>query len=322
MSTTVDGLTAELKVVRKGRGLRGIDVHDVGPNLRELCGVLAEDSPPVVRDKLARRLTASADGLPADLRLAVLAALSLIPEVDSPFLNERVQWLSGQFQRDSRTVRRKIDQGITALAEAAASGMASTALPGGTVNARWHTRHLRAAVVVGAPRIESFEARRVHVSEDGLDELDLAMTVPAPASLSGTASPADLGVDVLFGGRLVAKHMESADRFGFHLRLPRPLRAGEEHEFALRIKPAPHWEVEPHYVCVPKYPCDRFQLSVRFAAGTMPQAVHLLAGVFQRDVDDTGPVVGEAVRPDAVGEVHAQFRDLTPGLAYGLRWSP
>jgi hypothetical protein len=46
----------------------------------------------------------------------------------------------------------------------------------------------------------------------------------------------------------------------------------------------------------------------------------LLRNVFQRDVDDPVPG-GETLSVDAVGEIHLTFRGLTPGLAYGVRWS-
>jgi hypothetical protein len=36
-------------------------------------------------------------------------------------------------------------------------------------------------------------------------------------------------------------------------------------------------------------------------------------------VDDPFPR-GEALSPDIAGEIHLTFRQLTPGLAYGVRW--
>jgi hypothetical protein len=74
-------------------------------------------------------------------------------------------------------------------------------------------------------------------------------------------------------------------------------------------------------VCVPKHRCDLFDLRVRYDLNQLPQRVWRLTDAFQRDVTDPS-FEGEHLDPDSVGEIHTTFRRLTPGLAYGIRWTP
>jgi hypothetical protein len=96
----------------------------------------------------------------------------------------------------------------------------------------------------------------------------------------------DLLVDVGYGGTLEKRGMESNERVRF-------------------------------VVWLPRYPCDLFDLRVRCGA---VHRVWLVHGTFQRDVDDHRSP-GEELPVDPAGEVHVRFRDLSPGLAYGLRWA-
>jgi hypothetical protein len=52
----------------------------------------------------------------------------------------------------------------------------------------------------------------------------------------------------------------------------------------------------------------------------LPTRIWRLSDAFQRDVNDPS-FSGETLVPDAAGEIHTTFRRLTPGLAYGVRWT-
>ena len=125
----------------------------------------------------------------------------------------------------------------------------------------------------------------------------------------------DLEVDVFHGGVLTSRAMESNDRIGLALRLPEPLRRGEQHEIALRFRASIR---EPHYVCVPRHPCELFDLHVKFG-DRVPEQIFLLEKAFQEDARDTSSH-GVLLTADDSGEVHVQFRHLAPGFAYGIRW--
>jgi hypothetical protein len=312
MGTTTGDLAGELKTLRKGRGIHAADiVHRVGPALTALCGLRPGDSPHVVRGKIASTLTALARELPTDLHTAVIAGFALVPQARHQFYQGRVKWAADQLHRDERTVRRRMDEAIDQLAGLAAATMAPAAAP--PSGSHWRTAALEVTLVLDQPTPEAFEVRRIVAEQDGLTELDLALTVTG----SGENG---LAIDVLHGGRLVRRRMESSDRFGFSLTLPRRLSRGEQHEFALRFRIEPGTPMRPHYVCVPKAPCDSFDLHVRFDPARRPSAVWELSDVFQRDVEDPKSPC-RPVELDAVDEVHVQFERLIAGRAYGVRWA-
>src|SRR5690349_4652961 len=84
-------LANELKMLRKGRGLQTPKLSDqVGPMLRQLCGITGTESAATLREKLSERLRNLADALPDDLRLAVTVALAIHQDTQQQFLQDRV----------------------------------------------------------------------------------------------------------------------------------------------------------------------------------------------------------------------------------------
>ncbi|MBE8525726.1 hypothetical protein ILP97_51035 [Amycolatopsis sp. H6(2020)] len=113
--------------------------------------------------------------------------------------------------------------------------------------------------------------------------------------------------------------MVSSSRVAFSLRPPQPLDAGDEHEFFFRIRvdelPS------PFYCCTPEFPCESFDLNVRFDRRQPPQRVWRIDGEFSKEAQD--PLT--ARKPlflDNAGEVHTGFRDLRPARSYGVGWQP
>src|SRR2546423_7989957 len=106
-------LVRDLKALRKGRGVFASQIGGrIGEALREVCGVADNDGPATIRRKVTERLLELAAELPADLRVAVLAAFAMCPEVQLPLYQDRVNWAASRLDRDPRTVRRRIDDGI------------------------------------------------------------------------------------------------------------------------------------------------------------------------------------------------------------------
>lgn len=314
MAVTRDDLVAELKTLRKGRGMGAAGLTDrIGPNLREVCGLGPEVDGAPLRQAVTRRLQEFAAQLPSDLRTCVVAAFGLEKAVDFPFYQDRVRWAAGQLQRDDRTVRRRIDYGIAQLADLAVA-------PGGTGlgdnqdgNGGWRTEKLRAVVSLDRPAPEVIEFRTVAAERDGLAELDLAWTV-SRAQLSD-----DLPVEILYGGTLVSRQLEAADRIGFMLRLATPLDRGEVVEVAVRYRAPSDQEMRPHYVCTPLHPCDHFELWVKFPPDRLPNYIWELDGVLQGDIDDK-VAPRNLVQVNDAGEVKVDFRRLKPSRSYGIRW--
>ncbi|WP_410669598.1 hypothetical protein [Amycolatopsis sp. cmx-4-68] len=303
-------LVQELKTLRKGRGLLGKVEERVGPVLRSACEVTEDDGLVAIRNKVSGRLTELASHLPDDLRLAALAAFAICAEARQPLYQDRVRWAAVKVDRDPRTVRRRVDEAIDLLAELATGSLRSPSP--GPASGQWHTVSLSVAMVLDQPQPSVLEHRRIIADQDGLRSLDLAVSLPAGRR--------DLDVTVFHGGTLLDRGMEATDRWGYGLELPRALSRGESWEFTVLFRLASPSALRPYMVCVPRHACEVFDLRVRFGAEG-PAEVRALEGAFQRDVSDPG-YRGRRHPVDSAGEVHMRFRGLTPGLAYGARWTP
>lgn len=310
MSVVVDQLVSELKALRKGRGILASPiVFRVGPALREATGTLAVEQALDVRRKVAACLRQWAGDLPEDLELAAVAAFALDQADRLPYYKDRVRLVAERLGRDERTARRRIDEAIERLAEMAASALSTDRLPAGEHNGDWHTEELRVAVALDQPAPEAFEFRRIIADQDRIAHVDLTLT-----ALTATEA---LDVDVFHGGRLTAR----ADPHNLRLKLPKPLRRNESHHIGLRLRAAGDWAMTPHYVWVPKRRCVEFDLRVRFDLDSPPKRIWRLVNAYQQDVEDVVPR-GQKIHVDPAGEIHTSFRELTPGLAYGIRWHP
>ncbi|MET8996086.1 hypothetical protein [Amycolatopsis sp. NPDC004169] len=277
-------LVRELKTLRKGRGLQASRLPDrIGPCLRAACGVSESDGMVPTRDKVSARLTELSLQLPEDLRLAALAAFAITPEARQPLYQERVLWAASRVDRDPRTVRRRVDEAIDLLAELALSSASENS------SGRWHTASLTLALVAEESCV--FEQHRVVADQDGVRSFDLAAS-----AVEGM---------VLYGGTLAS---------GKAL-LAAPLARGESREFAAVFPLEP----QSHLVYVPRHRCEVFDLRLRLGKEGPPEVL-ALDGAFERDVPDPR-YRGRTLQVDGAGEVHLQFRHLTPGLVYGARWA-
>ena len=287
-------LVREMKALRKGRGLLASHIGErTGSALRAICDVRDDDGPAVIRQKVARRLEILAGELPADLRIAVLAAFAIAPDARLPFYQDRVSWTARRLNRDPRTARRRIDAGIDHIAQLATVRPVPAARPAKAAGTGWRTLELRVIALLDRAHPEVLELHRIAAGQDGL----AAVEVPVPVA-----------ADVLNGATHAGRGTVT---------LPRGLARGEEHEFAIRYR-VPD-VATPHLVRTPDHPCDRFDLRLRFDRTRPPWRIWLLAGVLDRDLTDPARA-GEARETDAAGELHLVFRDLTPGLAYGVGW--
>ncbi|MDT7799875.1 MAG: hypothetical protein QOI78_3308 [Actinomycetota bacterium] len=317
MEPSAADLVGELKILRKGRGIFTTQLGErVGPALRSTCGILEGDDQAGMQRKLSVRFRPLIESLPDDLRVVVLAAFAWHDQARQPFYQERVHWAATTLERDDRTVRRRIDEGIEQIAAMAMASIEPD--PGPRYPSRsWHTEELRVALTLGQPVAEAFEFRRVVADADEITELDLALTLSKTGNSGAAVRADDVEVDVFHGGVLTSRGMESSDRIGLALRLPEPLRRGQRHEIALRFRASIQ---APHYVCVPRHPCELFDLHVKFG-DRVPEHIVVLEKAFQDDARDTSPR-GVELPADDAGEVHVQFRHLAPGFAYGIRWRP
>jgi hypothetical protein len=309
MGENAPDLLVELKTLRKGRGVNSpsIDLAAM-PGLRGLGA----------RQKLVERLTLLARTLPPDLAVAAEAALALHPEARHTFLAQRTEWLSERIQRDARTARRRMDEALALLAE---QGGAEVVVPRPRDPATEETHYLEELHVLirlDQPTPEAHERRLIVATQDGLREVSAMLTLPRdPTSRD---RPHDLDIEVLYGVTLIGRERDTGSRFRFALQLPKPLRAGEKHEYGLVFRVPPRQPIRNHYVLSSYRRCDLFELRVRFDPERLPERIWPVDRAYPRDVDDAEP--DDEIALDGAGELHLRFPHLQIGRMYGAKWQP
>lgn len=308
-------IAAELKVLRKGRGIRARDLDQrVGPNMRELVGGQTHDLADL-RRALASEIGAQAVKLPDDLRVAAMASLGLWDETSQmPLFGSRVSWLAARADRNERTVLRRIDAAERLLAEEIACELKRRGQTAPTANG-WYLDEFRTVLRLDTPTPEAHERRRIVATRNGLRHVTAWMDVPADRG----QPPIGLDAQVLCGGRLVRRAVPTGNRFEFVIELPVPLRSGEKHEYELILRVPEGEHMRPHYIFTPEYKCDLFDLTVRFDLERPPAWVRMVSRETVR-MFDTSTANGNRVGLNGVGEAHVRFGNPIMYLGYGLQW--
>ncbi|MGV9363816.1 MULTISPECIES: hypothetical protein [unclassified Amycolatopsis] len=316
----INALSAELKLLRKGLGVQAKTLPAlVGEQLREVCGVDEEDTPGTVRGKVVETLRRLIEKLPESQRRTARIVLGFGTGPNERY-TQRLELLGTGADRNVRTMQRRADDVIYLIAEAAYGAPSPY---GGSLisdDGPWHTSALAVRLTLtGVAAAEVFETRRVVSHVAGLADVEHAISLARPASTTVQPDLSGLGIDVVAGGEVHSVRMVSSSRVAFSLRPPQPLDAGDEHEFFFRIRvdelPS------PFYCCTPEFPCESFDLNVRFDRRQPPQRVWRIDGEFSKDAQD--PLT--ARKPlflDNAGEVHTSFRELRPARSYGVGWQP
>ncbi|MFD9735653.1 hypothetical protein [Umezawaea sp. NPDC059074] len=318
-AASAQSLMTELKALRRGRGVQVPGLHrQVGPALREACGIDESDGADVVREKIRAWVLTTVHAFPEELKLAVTTPLALHDEAQHAFLAHRIQWFADKIGRDSRTTRRRIDEGLTRLVEAAAREHAPlTTRPFATEDG-WHTTVFEALLRLDRSSPTCTERRTIQADRDGIDKVTWSLTLP-PATPDG--GPGDLDVQVLQGVELISADRLSPRRFLLHLRLPRTLTAGETHQFSLEVGIPVGQPMRPTYTFWPERVCERFRLAVRFSQDALPTAVWRTDGAFPGDTDDMVES-DDPLTINDIGEVEVSFEDLEEHRGYGVQWRP
>jgi hypothetical protein len=311
-----DSLFSDLRRLSRGRGVHALNVDQhVGPALLQLCDLTALDGAETVRRKVSEWVHATTQQLPHHLRIAVTTALGLNPDAQFRFLHQRIDWLAAQEERSPGTCRRRIDEAMTRLVEAALTPSAGPSTTQVSREHTWHVREFEAILSLDGDTPRCTESRTIVADRDGLDRITWSLTYPRHED----GAPADLDVRVLHGALVLSEERPSPRRTLLHLGLPRRLKAGEMHDFVLQVSVPPSQPMSPRYVFWPERRCERFRLVARFGENAIPSAVWLVDHVFHRDADeiDTGR---DHLAVDRFGEVRIAFADLQAGHGYGIRW--
>jgi hypothetical protein len=180
----------------------------------------------------------------------------------------------------------------------------------------WFIESFGALLRLDADPVEAFEFRTVVATVDGLIELVTSVSVPRVRDDAGGAQ--DLESELLYGGSLERRGQPYDSFFQNVIVLPRPLRAGDRHEYAMRHRIPPGQPMVPHYVHVPYRRSDRFDLRIRFGANP-PGEVWALRDAPPAAIYGRAPSA-ERLAPDRCGEIGVAFTRLRPGLGYGISW--
>ncbi len=300
-----DELLDELKKLRKGRGIFAVDIERrVGPTLRGVAGINSDDGPAEVRNKIARRLHNLVRALPDDLRLAALTAFAIASDARQPLYKDRVALTASRIGRDPRTARRRMDDAIVQLAQVASARPDQPAGFVAPATTDWYFAELVVSLILDRDRPEIIERGRVVAEADDVTEVSLH----ADRMLGyPVADHVIVDREVSYGGSL-DKH-RPADRERTPLVLARRLARGRPHEYEVQERILSRRALRPELVFVPSVRCDRFVLRVRFPRADPPIEVRRLGGTSER------------VAVDAFGELEVEFRDLSAGREYGVRWA-
>jgi hypothetical protein len=181
----------------------------------------------------------------------------------------------------------------------------------------WYIESFSAILRLDTDPIEALERRRIVATTEGLAEIVTSISVPRPHGDPQLAQ--GLESELMYGGALEARQQPYDSYFENVIALPRPLRSGERHEYGIRLLVPAGQRLTPHYVHIPFRRSDYFEVYVRFDPRHLPEAVWLLdaaptAAIYQRKP------TGGLLDPDRFGEVYASFREMRPGLGYGVCW--
>jgi hypothetical protein len=305
-------LSREFKRLRRGRGVGRPDLSDhLGPEVRRRCRLDPSTTDAKTRAAVTQLIRDLTRHLSADLQAAAAAAFATDPAFHFPTLEARIQTLCAAQHIAERTARRRIDTALRAMVRAAEETGSETppADPG------WRVTALRALFRLDTTTPELYEIRTIAATRE---TTEVVVRFSLPTAPEGD----DLVVDALFGARVLS--VESRPDNGSWrvvLKLPAPLRPGDEHEFWLRVVLPAGRPIWSHYAVVPLDPCESCTVRVRFAPGRLPSDIWLLDGVPYTDLCDERPS-GERLQPTALGDVSRDFGRLREGFGYGVGWRP
>jgi hypothetical protein len=152
---------------------------------------------------------------------------------------------------------------------------------------------------------------------DGVGELLASVSVPRHPDAPDQAPR--LESELLYGGFIQARQQPYDGYFENVVVLPRPLRAGECHEYGLRVVVPAGQLMNSHYVHVPRRRSDHFELRIRFGDPRPPEPAWVVRAAPLPVIYQRVPT-SERISPDRFGDVSVSFSDLRLGLGYGICW--
>lgn len=181
----------------------------------------------------------------------------------------------------------------------------------------YYIESFKALLRLDVEPVEAIEQRVIVATTDGLNELQTSICVPRHEEDSGAAHQLD--AELLHGGSLARRDQPYETFFRNVIALPKKLRIGDRHEYAMRLRLPPGQPMATHYVHVPFRRSDSFELRVRFRPGQLPSAIWQVSGVPTTVIYERRPP-SQTLVPDKFGEIHVTFQGLRTGFGYGICW--
>lgn len=295
-------VAGDLARLQKGRGLQAADLPArVGPSLAQATGFAAALGAEG-RRSLTRQLVLAADGLPPDLSLAFARACALRLD-DGPTLAARLDVAARHIHRSREVTRRRV--------AAANLVVASRLVDSSRGDQGWILHSLRSFV-------DLRENSPVYRAE-------YALVVTAPTlhrisemiSLPGSAD-AEPEFAVSGGALLETLTRIHPQTWECSLLLDRVYGCGDVIHYRSAVRLPRRADAPPMSVMAPRRDCRLFATTVHL--GGMADRVWVLDGVTPPTVNDETPT-GSLIDPAVDPRPSAEFRNLVPGLVYGLRWT-
>lgn len=302
MTLDVATVARDLAKLQKGRGLQTADLSArVGSALAQATGFSAERGMEG-RRSLTRQLVLAAEGLPPDLSLVFARACALRPD-DGPTLGVRLDAAARHIKRGREATRRRVTQANLIVA--------SRLVDFSKGDQGWILDSLRCFVDL-RERSPVYRADYcLVVTAPALHRISEKISLPG----SGDAEPE---FAVSGGARLETVTRIHPQTWECSISLDRGYSCGDVIRYRSAVRLPRRADAPPMSVMAPRRDCRFFSTTVRLDG--MADQVWVLDGVTPPTVNDETPT-GSRIDPSADPQPSVEFRNLVPGLVYGLRWT-
>lgn len=303
-------LADELQVLQKGHGVHRPDVRRwLGPQLLALIHASPEADDAKLRQDLISLLIDAAASLPPDLRFVFLTTSGIVD--DRPLLQDRKAHVGQVMQRDARTVARRMRKADALMAErlARVPDVASTYDPTG-----WRNQSVMYDIRLDLPR-PLVRVSQV-VSPVRSEQVDFQQGVSVPGSFAITS---DVQVRALKGCTLKSWTRDTQRSWIAVFRVDKPLHPGQLHSLSYELEFPGLEYVAPRAALGPVRPCAEMRLLVNFGQPCVAKSAWQVPGVPPAVMNER-PLNPTFIDLAHDGVVEVVYRDLIPGLVYGLAW--
>lgn len=303
----------DIEALRVGLAARDSALLDrLGVQLRKVCGITDQDSPPQIVAKLGKTIERVL-GDHRELRITLLAVLGLHPEARQANPRMRLEWAADKLHIGClRTAYRRATEAISLFAhQAVATALESSEAihPGFILKSFWsNTSFTR-----DRPRF--IQRREITVTADVLPVVPCAFAFLDPPA--GYEPRFD--IKVTLGGTRWYDIRRRGCKVEYWVKPWHLLRRGETYVFEVDYSLPDGLLMAPHSILTPLTGANRLEMLLTFDPTHLPARVWRVNRVTRPEVDLCPS--DNADRLDPSGRFHATFSSLQQGWCYGAAWS-